>query len=206
MAIGPVSYRYNFSVDNNEVDVNDTLKILGVTLDHTGSIGSSASDKGTGSGRSSPVVKEKKLFKNTGIKKDASALGTQVFANKMHKTGKEFGSWEKYTKGFGMKMLQQMGYEPGKGLGKEGQGIVMPVEAFKRKGRGALGIYGPERSKKAQQACRDTDNQGEEQEEDHNNDEIDELLMIILDMETLFRNYSLKIMDRCTPSGTEPLS
>lgn len=33
MAIGPVSYRYNFSVDNNEVDVNDTLKILGVTLD-----------------------------------------------------------------------------------------------------------------------------------------------------------------------------
>ena len=33
MAIGPVSYRNNFSVDNNEVDVNDTLKILGVTLD-----------------------------------------------------------------------------------------------------------------------------------------------------------------------------
>ena len=33
MAIGPVSYRYNFSVDNNEVGVNDTLKILGVTLD-----------------------------------------------------------------------------------------------------------------------------------------------------------------------------
>ena len=33
MAIGPVSYRYNFSVDNNEVDVNATLKILGVTLD-----------------------------------------------------------------------------------------------------------------------------------------------------------------------------
>ena len=33
MAIGPVSYRYNFSVDNNEVDANDTLKILGVTLD-----------------------------------------------------------------------------------------------------------------------------------------------------------------------------
>ena len=35
MAIGPVSYRYNISVDNNnEVDVNaDTLKILGVTLD-----------------------------------------------------------------------------------------------------------------------------------------------------------------------------
>lgn len=33
VAIGPVSYRYNFSVDNNELDANNTLKILGVTLD-----------------------------------------------------------------------------------------------------------------------------------------------------------------------------
>ena len=33
MAVSPASYRYNFSVDNNEVDANDTLKILGVTLD-----------------------------------------------------------------------------------------------------------------------------------------------------------------------------
>lgn len=81
----------------------------------------------------------------------------------MRKTGKEFGSWEKYTKGFGMKMLQQMGYQPGKGLGKEGQGIVLPVEAFKREGRGALGSYGPERSKKAQELRPHYDEEEEEE-------------------------------------------
>ena len=39
------------------------------------SVGSSTSDKGPGSGRNSPVVKDKKLFKSTGVKKEVGSLG-----------------------------------------------------------------------------------------------------------------------------------
>lgn len=37
-----------------------------------------------------------------------------------------------------------MGYKPGMGLGKSLQGITTPIEAKLRKGKGAIGLYGPE--------------------------------------------------------------
>ncbi|KAJ3299916.1 hypothetical protein HK104_006067 [Borealophlyctis nickersoniae] len=53
------------------------------------------------------------------------------------KPGKDFGVFEKYTKGIGSKLLAQMGYEKGMGLGREGQGIAEPIDVKVRpKGKG----------------------------------------------------------------------
>ena len=71
------------------------------------------------------------------------------------KTG--LGGWEVHTKGIGAKLLLQMGYEPGKGLGKKLQGINAPVEAVLRKGRGAIGAYGPEKKVKIMEKQIDED-------------------------------------------------
>ncbi|KNC95920.1 uncharacterized protein SPPG_08676 [Spizellomyces punctatus DAOM BR117] len=43
--------------------------------------------------------------------------------------GEAMGTWEAHTKGIGGKLLAKMGYRIGKGLGKEGEGRLRPVEA-----------------------------------------------------------------------------
>ena len=40
----------------------------------------------------------------------------------------------------------QMGFKKGTGLGRSGQGISTPVEAKLRRGKGAIGFYGSERT------------------------------------------------------------
>ncbi|CAF0946683.1 unnamed protein product [Adineta ricciae] len=57
---------------------------------------------------------------------------------------KEFGAFEKYTKGIGMKLMKKMGFEHGRGLGKNLQGRAMPIQVQKRQGKGAVGRYGNE--------------------------------------------------------------
>lgn len=96
---------------------------------------------------------------NTSSESDSEARPTMSFGGKSGKGGKQnqgfqftsnalsnrgLGNWEQHTRGIGAKLLLQMGYEPGKGLGKDLQGISQPVQAHLRKGRGAIGAYGTE--------------------------------------------------------------
>lgn len=56
------------------------------------------------------------------------------------KPSSNVGSFEMHTKGFGSKMMAKMGFTEGSGLGKDGQGIVQPVELVQRPKSLGLGI------------------------------------------------------------------
>eukprot|EP00795_Rhopilema_esculentum_P010687 gene10687-19455_t len=51
----------------------------------------------------------------------------QISMNSILSTG-PLGEWERHTKGIGSKLMAKMGYQFGKGLGKDGEGRVEPIE------------------------------------------------------------------------------
>ncbi|GFN93720.1 tuftelin-interacting protein 11 [Plakobranchus ocellatus] len=102
--------------------------------------------------------------KKKGSSRDAAPVPRYVKGHRQD-VDKEFGGWERYTKGIGQKLLAKMGHKPGEGLGKTGQGITTPVEAVVRKGRGAVGIHGSERSERSLKDFPIKDEEAEEEKE-----------------------------------------
>uniref|UniRef100_A0A803Y8G4 Zinc finger CCCH-type with G patch domain-containing protein n=1 Tax=Meleagris gallopavo TaxID=9103 RepID=A0A803Y8G4_MELGA len=62
---------------------------------------------------------------DSGYAKGESTVGTEWAPA----CSSSFGGWEAHTRGIGSKLLVQMGYEFGKGLGKNSEGRVEPVQA-----------------------------------------------------------------------------
>jgi hypothetical protein len=70
---------------------------------------------------------------STPVSENTSEVCSEGFSSNIphsHQVG--FGEFEKHTKGVGLRILTKMGYEEGKGLGRQGQGIVNPIEVEER--------------------------------------------------------------------------
>jgi len=64
-------------------------------------------------------------------------MGMQIAGLRTQSLGAGAKNFQMY--GIGAKLLAGMGFQEGKGLGKDLQGISTPIEAQVRKGRGAIG-------------------------------------------------------------------
>ena len=60
----------------------------------------------------------------------------------VEKVDKEFGAFENHGTGFGARMLQKMGWTKGGAIGRQGQGIVNPLESKLRPNSMGLGFGG----------------------------------------------------------------
>lgn len=56
-------------------------------------------------------------------------------------SNESLGNWEKYTRGIGSKLMMQMGYVIGTGLGKRSDGRIEPVEAQVLPAGKSLGLF-----------------------------------------------------------------
>lgn len=67
----------------------------------------------------------------------------------------DFASFSAHSKGFGLKMLEKMGWKMGQGLGAAGEGIVNPIETKLRPARMGMGFRGfDERTEQAKEEAK----------------------------------------------------
>ena len=144
---------------------------------------------------------------STSLEEEKSARKPQRVAkskNDGHVT-KEYASWEQHTTGIGSKLMAKMGYEPGKGLGKSGQGLVEPVIAQMRKGKKAgLSYYGAEKKSGPvvrQRKLAKNAHQNHQDELENEHDEIAELQDPQWKKSSEKVKYSYKTVDQVLSEG-----
>ncbi|GAV73889.1 G-patch domain-containing protein [Cephalotus follicularis] len=100
------------------------------------------------SGKKSPYANQAISFVSSGVMESETVEFTALNSKEVNDTSEnkgvansaQFGAFEVHTTGFGSKMMAKMGFIEGGGLGKDGQGMSLPIEVIKRPKSLGLGV------------------------------------------------------------------
>lgn len=118
--------RYKGYDEYEEITPENIIPVCGMDIENIGNDWSDADDYSTYSDSSSYYSESDSITDFEDFSGNTSHSDTLKILN--DNSISSFGEWEKHTKGIASHLMKKMGYEPGKGLGLDGEGIVNPIE------------------------------------------------------------------------------
>jgi len=120
--------KYKGYDEYEEISPENIIPVCGMDIENIKDEWTDSEDDYSTDSSTATYYSDSDSYKDSELNYSASTSSIDTIKILNDNSSTTFGEWEKHTKGIGSLLMKKMGYEPGKGLGLEGEGIVNPIE------------------------------------------------------------------------------